>query len=319
MSTSRRNFLAGLAGAGALATVPRPARASIAAGPLYPPMNLSVFDTPVHRGETEIRLGCAAITWSDNAAKAIDDIAADGYAGIQLRAPTLDQYPDPHALRDLLAEKKLTFVALSSGNTSLDPAQRQSQFELHVKHAQYVHEAGGLYMQLISAGAKPTQTFTADQYKLQGEIFTEIGKRIADYGIRLGFHNHMNSIGQPPEAVEAILAASDPNYVYLLLDVAHYAQGGGDPVAAIHKYGRRILFVHFKDVKNAPTASGYEWVELGHGRVDFPGVIAALRQIHFRGWGIVELDRVPAGETLTPKEANAESLHYLENKLGVRA
>jgi inosose dehydratase len=318
MTSSRRAFLAGLASAGALAAVPRKGRAA-AAGPLYPPMNLAAFDVPLHRGETEIRLGCSAITWSDNAAKAIDDISADGFAGIQLRAPTLDQYPDPHALRDLLAEHKLTFVALSSGGTSLDPAERQSQLETHVKHAQYVHEAGGLYMQLISASAKPGQTFTADQYKLQGEIFTEIGKHIADHGIRLGFHNHMNSIGQPPEAIEAIMNASDPNYVYLLLDVAHYAQGGGDPVAAIHKYSRRIVLMHFKDVKNASTASGYEWVELGHGRVDFPAVIAALHQIHYRGWGVVELDRVPTGETLTPKEANAVSLNFLRERLGVRA
>jgi inosose dehydratase len=318
MTSSRREFLAGLASAGALAAVPHKARAA-AAGPLYPPMNLAAFDVPLHRGETEIRLGCSAITWSDDASKAIDDIAADGFAGIQLRAPTLDQYPDPHVLRDLLAQHKLTFVALSSGGTSLDPAQRQSQLDTHVKHAQYVHEAGGLYMQLISATAKPGQTFTADQYKLQGEVFTEIGKRIADYGIRLGFHNHMNSIGQPPEAIEAIMNASDPNYLYLLLDVAHYAQGGGDPVQAIHKYSRRIVLMHFKDVKNAPNASGYEWVELGHGRVDFPGVIAALHQIHYRGWGIVELDRVPNGETLTPKEANAVSLNFLRERLGVRA
>jgi len=282
-------------------------------------MNLSAFDVPLDRGETEIRLGCSAITWSDNAAKAIDDIAADGFAGIQLRAPTLDQYPDPHALRDLLAQHKLTFVALSSGGTSLDPAERQSQLDTHVKHAQYVHEAGGLHMQLISASAKPGQTFTADQYKLQGEIFTEIGKRIADYGVRLGFHNHMNSIGQPPEAIEAIMNASDRNYVYLLLDVAHYAQGGGDPVAAIHKYDRRIVLMHFKDVKDSSNASGYEWVELGRGRVDFPAVIAALHQIHYRGWGVVELDRVPTGETLTPKEANAVSLNFLRERLGVRA
>jgi inosose dehydratase len=319
MASSRREFLAGLASAGALAAVPRKARAATVGGPLYPPMNLAAFDVPLHHGETEIRLGCSAITWSDNAAKAIDDIASDGFAGVQLRSPTLEQYPDPHALRDLLAQHKLTFVALSSGGASIDPAQRQSQLETHVKHAQYVHEAGGMYMQLISSGAKPGQTFTADQYKLQGEVFTEIGKRIADYGIRLGFHNHMNSVGQPPEAIEAIMNASDPNYVYLLLDVAHYAQGGGDPVAAVHKYDRRILLMHFKDVKNASTPSGYEWVELGHGRVDFPGVLAALHQVHFRGWAVVELDRVPTGETLTPKEANAVSLSYLNQQLGVRA
>lgn len=318
MSASRREFLAGLAGAGALATLPRPVRASVA-GPLYPPMNLSAFETPLHHGETEIRLGCAAMTWGDNAANAITDIAADGFAGIQLRAPTLDQYPDPHALRDLLAQNKLTFVALSSGQTSLDPAVRAQQLATHVEHARYVQEAGGHYLQLISAGAKPGQAFTADQYKLQGEIFTEIGKRIADYGIKLGFHNHMNSIGQPPEAVDAILAASNPNYAYLLLDVAHYVQGGGDPVAAIHKYSKRILFMHFKDVKNTDNANGYEWVELGKGRVDFPGVIAALHEVHFRGWGVVELDRIPKGDPLTPKEANAASLEYLREKLEVRA
>jgi inosose dehydratase len=319
MSASRREFLAGLARAGAIAGLPVAARAAIAAGPLYPPMNLSLFDTPVPRGETEIRLGCAAITWSDNAAHAIDDISSDGFAGIQLRAPTIDQYPDPHALRDLLAAKNLTFVALSSGSASIDPAQRQAQLDLHGKHAQYAHEAGALYLQLIAATAKPDQSFTPDQYKLQGEVFTEIGKRIADYGVKLGFHNHMNSVGQPPEAVDAILAASDPNYVHLLLDVAHYLQGGGDPVAAIHKYERRILFVHFKDVKNVPASPGYEWVEIGRGRVDFPGVVAALHQIHYRGWVVVELDRVPSGETLTPKEANATSLRYIEQKLGVRA
>ncbi len=316
MSSSRREFLAGLASAGALAAMPRPARASLA-GPLYPPMNLAAFDVPVHRGDPFIRAGCSAITWSDNAAQAIDDISADGYAGIQLRSPTLDQYPDPHVLRDLLAQHKLTFVALSSGAASLDPAARQSQLDLHTKHAQYLHEAGGHFLQLVASGAKPTQTFAAADYKLQGELFTEIGKRIADYGIKLGFHNHMNTVGQPPEAVDAILEASDPNYLFLELDVAHYLEGGGDPAAAIRKHGRRILFMHFKDVKNAPNPSGYEWVELGKGRVDFPAVFAALHAVNFRGWGIVELDRVPAGDPLSPKDANAYSLRLLREKFGV--
>jgi inosose dehydratase len=213
MSPSRRVFLAGLAGAGALVTAPRTVRASLAADPLNLLENLSLFGTPLHKGEPAIKLGCAAITWSDKAEIAIEDISADGYAGIQLRAPTLDQYPDPHTLRDLLAQKNLTFVALSSGSASVDPAQRQSQLEMHVKHAQYVHDAGGLYMQLTSATTRHGETFTPDQFKVQGEVFSEIGKRIAEYGVRLGFHNHMNTIGQPPEAVEAIIAASDPNYV----------------------------------------------------------------------------------------------------------
>jgi inosose dehydratase len=318
MSSSRREFLVGLAGAGALAAMPRSARASLA-GPLYPPINLSAFAAPLNRGESEVRAGCSAITWNDNAAQAITDIAADGFAGIQLRAPVLDQYPDPHVLRDLLAQHKLTFVALSSGQASIDPAVRKSQLETHVKHAQYVHEAGGLYLQLVASAAKPTGPFPTDQCKLQGEVFSEIGKRIADSGIKLGFHNHMNTMGQPPEAVDAIMDASDPNYLFLELDVAHYLQGGGDPAAAIRKYGRRVLFMHFKDVKNASNPGGYEFVELGQGRVDLPAVFAALHQIKFRGWGIVELDRVPAGDPLSPKDANAASLRLLREKYGVKA
>ena len=318
MSSSRREFIAGLGAAGALAAMPRPARASLAS-PLYPPMNLAAFDVPVHKGDPFVRAGCSAITWSDNAEQAIADISADGFAGIQLRAPTLDQYPDPHVLRDLLATHKLTFVALSSGSASIDPAVRKSQLETHVKHAQYVHEAGGHFLQLVASSATPTQTFTAAEYKLQGEVLSEIGKRTADYGIKLGLHNHMNTVGQPPEAVDAILAAADPNYLFLELDVAHYLQGGGDPAAAIRKYGRRILFMHFKDVKKSDNKSGYEWVELGNGRVDFPAVFAALHEINFRGWGIVELDRVPTGETLSPKDANAASLRFLREKFGVQA
>ncbi len=318
MSSSRREFLAGLASAGVLAAVPNAAHASLS-GRLYPPMNLSAFDVPLHKGESLVRAGCSAITWSDNAKAAIQDIATAGFAGIQLRAPTIDQFPDPHALRDLLVEHKLAFVALSSGQGSLDPAIRKSQFETHLKHAHYVREAGGYYLQLVAGSAKPTQTFTPAEYKLQGEIFNEIGKGIADYGIKLGFHNHMNTVGQYPDAVDAILNESNPNYLHLELDVAHYLQGGGDPAAAIRKYGRRILFMHFKDVRGPAGNEGYEWVELGKGHVDFPAVFAALHAVNYRGWGIVELDRVPAGETVTPQQANASSLRYLREKFGVQA
>lgn len=319
MSSSRREFLAGMGAAGVLVAVPRAAQAGFGANRLYPPMNLAAFDAPLHRGAPVIRAGCSAITWNGKDEQAIADIAAAGFPGIQLRYPALEEFPDPHALRDLLAKHKLTFVALSSGVASINPADRKSQLEMHEKHALYVHEAGGLYLQLIASNATATQKFTAAEYKLQGQIFTEIAKRAADHGIRTGFHNHMNSVGQPPEAIDAILDASDHKYLELELDVAHYVQGGGDPAAAIRKYGRRILFMHFKDVHTVSSESGYEWLELGKGRVDFPAVFAALHEIKFRGWGIVELDRVPTGETLSPKDANGSSLRYLREKFGVQA
>jgi inosose dehydratase len=51
-------------------------------------------------------------------------------------------------------------------------------------------------------------------------------------------------------------------------------------------------------------------VELGRGRVDLPGVFAALRAINYRKWAIVELDRVP-DPGRTPKEAAETNKRYL--------
>ena len=123
---------------------------------------------------------------------------------------------------------------------------------------------------------------------------TELGKRTAGIGVPLVYHHHMNSTGEKPPEVRAVLDAADRRHVRLLFDVAHYQQGGGDPVAAIREYREWIDVVHLKDVRNAPSAaSGYEFVELGRGRVDLPGVFAALRDIKYDKWAIVELDRVP--------------------------
>jgi inosose dehydratase len=58
-------------------------------------------------------------------------------------------------------------------------------------------------------------------------------------------------------------------------------------------------------------------VELGRGRVDLKAVFAALNEINFTGWGVVELDRVP-DPGRTPKESAEINRRYLEETLGQR-
>lgn len=77
---------------------------------------------------------------------------------------------------------------------------------------------------------------------------------------------------------------------------------------------------HIKDLEDAaPAASGgarptYRFVELGRGTVDLKGVFAALQQAGFKGWAIVELDRVP-DRSRTPKESAIISRDYLQREL----
>jgi inosose dehydratase len=265
-----------------------------------------------------IQWGYASITWGGNDAQAIDDIGSLGFAGVQLRANVLQQFSAPK-LRDLLASRKLALVALSSGTVKLGSAADERQMiDDHVARARFVREVGGSYLQVIDE--KPgSREFTADDITRMGRLLTEIGRRTADIGIPLGYHNHMGAIGEKPADVDRVLDATDPAYVRFELDIAHYQQGGGDPVEAIRRHAARLLFLHIKDVQPLAATSpgappGYRFVELGRGAVDIKGVLAALHDVGFSGWAIIELDAVPPSTPpRTAKECAAISQRYLES------
>lgn len=293
---SRRRFLAALAAAGAAAALPV-------------------------RAASGIRFGYAAITWSGKDAQAIEDISAVGFRGIQLRANAVAEWAGrPRELRDLLARRRLELVALSSGYVGAAGATEAEEVARHARHAAFVRDAGGRYLQVIDDARPKGRRATAADFARLGRVMTEAGKRSADLGVPLGYHHHMGSLGESPDEVARVMEAADRRHVKLVLDTAHYAQGGGDPARAVRRYRDDLLFLHVKDVEGpAPggDAASYRFVELGRGRVDFPAVFAALAEVRFGGWAVVELDAVP-DPARTPKESALVSRRYLEEKLGLK-
>ncbi len=308
----RREFLGALTAAAA-ASIPLP-ETLLSRELLYPPMDLSRFDMPLTPAPSEIHFGYAAITWGGNDRQAIEDIAAVGFQGIQLRSNSIAEFGSPSAVRDLLGRHELKFVALSSGDLLSDAASVKKSIAEHTAHAKFLREAGGLYLQILDNRPKG-RVAIPDDYKQLGKALTELGKRTADLGIPLGYHNHMGSLGERPEELDQVMGACDPRYVKLELDIAHYFQGGGDPAKAIEKFSDRLLFLHLKDVER-PSKSTYRFVELGRGLVDVPNVFESLQKTNFRGWAIVELDEVPENAH-SAKEAAAANKEYLHEKLGL--
>jgi inosose dehydratase len=323
--TSRRKFILNLGSlAAASACLPLGALASEVEPPLYPPVDLSYFNTPITPAASDIRFGYAAITWGGDDITAIKEVSELGFRGIQLRSNLLKEYGDkPKAIKDILQQHKLQFVALSGGGPRGTDYDEAEAVATQVKQATFLRDAGGLYLQMTDSSRPKEGKPRADDFKKLGRTLTEVGKRIADLGVQLGYHNHMNSLGEAPDEVDRIMDAVDSRYVKLELDVAHYAQGGGDPAKAIRKYGDRILFLHIKDVENVTATSGaspsssYRFVELGRGRVDLPAVFAALKAVKFRGWAIIELDSVP-DKSGTPKASAMISKKYVEEKLKMK-
>jgi inosose dehydratase len=306
---SRREFIAALGAVAAASALP----SSVAGSDQY-------LLNPIRVASGPISFGYAAITWGGNDEQAIKEVAEVGFKGIQLRTTVLPKFETrPAALRELLAANHLKFTAFSSGGIRIAPGTEAEEIAKHVRNATFVRDAGGMYLQVTDSAREKRRKPVADDFKQLGRIMTEIAKRSVDLGVPLGYHNHMNSLGEAPDEVDRIMDASDPRYVKLELDIAHYQQGGGDPVKAIRKYRDRLLFLHIKDLESpvpGDASHPYRFVELGRGEVDLPAVFAALKEINFRGWAVVELDSVP-DNARTPKESAIISKKYLEEKLGI--
>ena len=270
---------------------------------------------PQADARTRPKFGYAAITWGGKDRAAIDDVSALGFRGIQLRASAVTEWKSrPTELVQLLAARSLAFVALSSGSVSLDPAQEASELALHVSNAKFASEAGCQYLQVTDERPKGREP-VADDFRRMGRLLTEIGRRTADVGLTLGYHNHMGALGQSPDEVARVMDTADPRYVKMELDIAHYQAAGGDPVEGVRRYADRMLFLHIKDLQKpvpGKAADSYRFVELGRGSVDVLGVLSELNAVRYDGWAIVELDGVP-NPSRTPKDCAAISKQFLES------
>src|SRR5215471_21466098 len=227
---SRRHFIVSLAATAAASSIPVKTVAGVLDPPLYPPADLSYFNRPVTPAPGAIRFGYAAITWNGNDVQAIKEISELGFPGIQLRSNILKDFGDrPTALRDLLEQNHLEMVALSSGGVSLTGPEND-EVAKHVRNARFVQDAGGHYLQVTDSARPKEREPEAADFKQLGHVLSEIGKRANDLGVPVGYHNHMGSLGEAPSEVDWIMDAADPRAVKLELDIAHYQQGGGDPV-----------------------------------------------------------------------------------------
>ncbi|WP_149244433.1 sugar phosphate isomerase/epimerase family protein [Dyadobacter sp. 32] len=244
----------------------------------------------------DVKIGYSAITWGGKDLQAMADLASLGFKGIQLRANTFGPYRNKVSeLKEALIKHNLKLPMFSSGNVEVDPAKFQSTVDTHVAHASFVKALGGTAFQMTNSLRQKGTPPTTEELKNLTRVMNEIGKQTADMGVQAVYHNHMNQWGETPEEVDVIVQAMDPRYLKLLLDIAHYKQGGGEPQDAVIKYKDIIHALHLKDTK-PKDGGGYKFVELGQGRVDVPAVFAALAKVKFKGWGVIELDGVPDPE-----------------------
>lgn len=131
-------------------------------------------------------------------------------------------------------------------------------------------------------------------------------KKGAEYGIRVGYHNHqweLESMIDGRTALEYFADLLDPEVV-LEVDTYWVAVGGQDPVAVLERLGDRVKFIHIKDGPLTTDTKAQQ--PAGKGKVPVLEVIAAARSLEV---GVVEFDDY-AGDIFG---GIAESLDFLNS------
>jgi sugar phosphate isomerase/epimerase len=100
----------------------------------------------------------------------------------------------------------------------------------------------------------------------------------------------LEAVGKPflldtTKLLHMIAACGGSSALGIYLDVGNATHGGMDPAAEIRAAGQRAALVHVKDWD--PPGSGDR--RLGAGAVDFPSAFAALREIGYDRYLVVEL------------------------------
>jgi inosose dehydratase len=195
----------------------------------------------------DIKIGYSAITWGGKDEQAMTDLSGLGFKGIQLRANTFGPYRNKVSeLKDALMKNNLTLAMFSSGNVEIDPAKFESTVDTHVAHASFVKALGGSALQLTNSLRPKDRAPSIEELKKLAQVMNEIGKQTADLGVQATYHNHMNQLGETPEEVDVIVQALDPRYMKLLLDIAHYKQGGGEPQEAVREIQKHHSLAPFE-------------------------------------------------------------------------
>ncbi|MFT4436111.1 myo-inosose-2 dehydratase [Caballeronia sp. 15715] len=269
----------------------------------------------------DVRIGINPLSWMNDdlpslggetpLSVALTEGKQIGYEGFELG----NKFPrKPEALKTLLAGYDL---ALVSGWYSGRLAERSAEDEIAAvgPHLDLLAKNGATVMvygevsDSIQGAPRPLyqrpRFFSDDRWNEYATRLNTFAEYTLSRGVRVAYHHHMGAYVETPADVDRLMSLTN-EAVGLLFDAGHITFAGGDPMTMLNKHIERVCHVHCKDVRPEiiKLARNRNWSFLeavingaftvpGDGTVDFPSIIARLKQHGYRGWLVVEAEQDP--------------------------
>jgi len=226
-----------------------------------------------------LKLSCSAIAWGTikdvpTFRKVVGSIADSGYEGVGIEYNLLPEelMKKPELVKEIAMDAGLEVPSMAINENT--PYQAEAAARMGA-------ESGWLCLfEKDAAGA-------AEVTKMH---LREFGKR----GLKVGLHPHVKSNVETNRQLDQLMADCKPETLDVCFDSAHQEALGMDLPGFIERYKDRLCLVHLKDlrVRKDPKDIDYDndFVDLGEGLCDFPGIMGALKKVHYGGWLMVEVD-----------------------------
>jgi inosose dehydratase len=229
-----------------------------------------------------------------------------------------------------VSKRNLYVATISFGGPVNDPAQHKNVVAKAREAMNFLKIFGANHLVVFPPSRRRMGENVDAAFAAMCKGFNLIGEAANEMGFKAGLHNHLDEMVEGPAEVDKCMQMTDPKLFNFAPDTAHLHLGGSDVVKMYQKYKHRLVFMDYKDArwttpkedlklpngqvhkKDSSSAKFFESIyDLGDGDIDFPACHRILKEISYKGWICVDLDRTRKG----PRESYERCGRYVVDKL----
>jgi len=239
-----------------------------------------------------LRAGCQANGWNLDPAKfdllltAIREMKELGFEGfetnIRFFQPQLGDVAQAKAAVDAIG---LEFVAAHTNLPNYQKLGMEGTGNEITKLAEQAKQFGAHALVLSHGGLSKTGEFTQEALDQKAQALNVSGRRCADAGLTLAYHNHQPEFQNNAAEQLGLLEKTDPKLVYCMMDIGHAWLANPDAIRVFAANPGRVFGLHVRDFHNRQS------VPLGQGEFPLKELAAVIRRTGWKGWLIDEEER----------------------------